>query len=219
MILAGKMISFIAKFALKKPWKRLKGDLERIYYEYLEKVQPKIPLGVIRTLIIAEDHRYYKHCGVDIIAVIRAIFTTIFQKKMSGGSTIEQQLVRTVTCRYEKSLQRKVREILLASLVHKVIPKSDIPGVYLSVAYFGWQMNGIEQACKRLRIQLGFATPQQSASIIARLKYPEPNNPSPKRTRQIRMRKNHILKRAERLFAEVRKKEMEVQASAALLDI
>ena len=65
---------------------------------------------------------------------------------MFGASTINQQLVRVLTNRYERTFKRKVKEILLASLVARAIPKTDIPGIYLSVAYFGWRMNGLVQA-------------------------------------------------------------------------
>jgi membrane carboxypeptidase/penicillin-binding protein len=52
-----------------------------------------------------------------------------------GGSTLEQQLARVVTNRYEPTIRRKIEETLLASLLVGRIPKTDIPGLYLSVAY------------------------------------------------------------------------------------
>jgi len=107
---------------------------------------------------------------------------------------IEQQLVRTLTMRYEISFLRKIREILLACMVYRVMPKSDIPGVYLSIAYFGWKMNGLLEACNLLGYDVNKITLEQSASLISRLKYPEPQKPSPHRLAQIYMRKKYIIK-------------------------
>jgi penicillin-binding protein 1A len=147
----------------------------------------------IDTLILAEDRRFLYHFGFDPIAVIRAIFSLLTKGKLQGASTIEQQLVRTITRRYEITLSRKLREIVLASILSASFPKDRIARAYLCVAYFGWRMNGITQACTQLSINPETATVNQAASIIARLKYPEPKDPSHKRLKQIEERCTHIL--------------------------
>ena len=148
----------------------------------------------LRALILAEDKRYFSHLGFDSIAVARAIWSLLFRRKLQGASTIEQQLVRTVTRRYEITVARKLREILLASVLSASFPKDQMARAYLSVAYFGWQMNGVRQACKRLSVDPMTATAVQAAQIIARLKYPEPDEASPKRLMQIQNRAHHILR-------------------------
>ena len=70
-----------------------------------------------------------------------------------------------------------------------------ILSLYLSAAYFGWNMHGIGQACKVLKLNLNTLTLEESASLIARLKYPEPKNISEQRNNQIKNRTKYILKR------------------------
>ena len=194
MKIFGKVISIVAATVISNTWWKFEQNLASVYAQYRAsvrfKIQPILPL----TLILAEDRRFYRHGGVDPIAIVRAIWCSMVKKMWTGGSTIEQQLVRTLTGRYERTLYRKVKEILLASLVNRVVPKVDIPGVYLSVAYFGWQMNGIQQVSRRLGIELANIRIHQAASIIARLKYPEPRVPPPQRARQITRRTEFLMK-------------------------
>lgn len=194
MRLFGRALSILARLILRGAWRQLGRDLELTYARYCATVRSQIPPIVIATLIVAEDHRFYTHGGVDPIAIGRALWHRATGRKLNGASTIEQQLVRTLTGRYERSVRRKVREIMLATLVHCRIPKSEITGLYLSLAYFGWRMNGIQQACRRLQIELSSATARQAASIVARLKYPEPKEPSPRRARQIAVRTDYVLR-------------------------
>jgi len=189
----GRMTATIALLFLSRAWQGLKVDLEAIYAEYCNTVRSKVPAIVIKALILAEDRRFSKHGGIDPIAIGRAVWNFIVHRKLEGGSTIEQQLIRKVTGQYKRQFYRKMREILIASLVERVIPKYDIPGVYLSIAYFGWRMNGFQQACHRLGIDLSNITPPHAASIVARLKYPQPKVVSDIRARQIAVREKHIL--------------------------
>jgi membrane carboxypeptidase/penicillin-binding protein len=193
MRLIGKLISLIACVVLSKRWSEVKLDLILIHTKYCYTIREQIPPNLVSTLIVAEDHRFFRHRGVDLIAVLRAIRRNIISRKHEGASTIEQQLVRTITCRYERTFRRKITEIFLASLIETVIPKKDIPGIYLSLAYFGWKMNGVKQACLRLDFALTNLSLFQSSLIIARLKYPEPKNPTLLRKQQIYNRSRHIL--------------------------
>ena len=149
--------------------------------------------NLIDTLILAEDKRYLSHLGFDPIAVIRAIWSLLIKHKLQGASTIEQQFIRTITRRYELTLSRKLREILLAFIISASFQKNQIARAYLCVAYFGWHMNGIKQACRRLSVNPETATVAQASQIIARLKYPEPRETSSKRLKQIQDRAAYIL--------------------------
>ncbi|WP_185279267.1 biosynthetic peptidoglycan transglycosylase, partial [Elizabethkingia anophelis] len=95
-------------------------------------------------LIIGEDRRYYQHKGFDVIAIIRAIRNRIFYNKKEGASTIEQQLVRVLTNQYCRTLKRKIKEIILATKLKKMLSKKEIALLYLRLAYFGTDKIGLE---------------------------------------------------------------------------
>ena len=148
-----------------------------------------------KLLISGEDHRFYYHIGFDFIAIIRAIRNRIFYKKVEGASTIEQQLVRVLTNEFERTFKRKIQEILLSTTVSSIIPKNAIPKIYLNVAYYGSEMNGLNQTYSKLGIVDRETMPiEQAAEIVSRIKYPQPSKPNQKRLRQIEIRKQHLLK-------------------------
>jgi penicillin-binding protein 1A len=149
--------------------------------------------AVLRILVLGEDRRFYSHYGVDTKATIRAFLCSLINRQLQGGSTITQQLVRVLTGRYEVTLSRKVFEMALAAKVDASYAKETQLLCYVSIAYFGWQMNGIGQACRRLGLRSPFST-RDAAQLIARLKYPEPKNPSEKLQAKIRNRTQHLEK-------------------------
>ncbi len=193
MQLLGKTLAFLAPILVGDKWAMTAEKLASSYAEYRLRLGSRIPAVLATALIAAEDHRFQRHNGVDLIAITRAVWRYVSQGRREGGSTIEQQLVRTLTRQYDRQLKRKLIEILLAIRVQTIIPKEEIPGVYLSVAYFGWRMNGVPEACKRLGIELARITPEQAAGIVARLKYPEPKKATPLRLEQIALRSRHII--------------------------
>ena len=150
---------------------------------------------LLRLLIAGEDHRFKFHSGVDVIALIRASWKTLILKQREGASTIAMQLVRVLTGKYDKTIDRKLEEMFLAYQLTKYVSRQEILSLYLSAAYFGWNMHGITQACKVLKLNLNTLTLEESASLIARLKYPEPKNISEQRNNQIKNRTKYILKR------------------------
>lgn len=192
------LFALIAEQVLKKEWCELHKSLSREYSKHLCDSECKPSLTLQRLLISGEDHRFFWHPGFDPIAICRAIYRWIFLGRKEGASTIEQQTVRVLTGRYECTLCRKVREIFLATLITRVIPKHDIPAVYLRIAYYGWQMNSFIQACRRLNLQPKRILFDEAAELIARLKYPEPKIPPLKRRVQILRRRDHLI----RLYAQ-----------------
>jgi len=147
-----------------------------------------------KLLISGEDHRFFYHIGFDIIAITRAIKNRLLHNKIEGASTIEQQLVRVLTNDYQRTFRRKIREILLATTLTSVIPKRAIPIIYLNVAYFGADMNGLQQTFTKLQIpKEDKISIEDAASIISRIKYPQPKKESIKRLTQIEMRKQHLI--------------------------
>lgn len=188
------IISFFAKRLYKRYYDTLR---ERTLDEYGKlnslKIDGQAKL-LERLLISGEDHRFKYHIGFDIIAITRAIRNKILYNKKEGASTIEQQLVRVLTDSFEMTLERKIREILLSTTLINIIPRKKIPLLYLQVAYFGTNMNGLKQALDKFKISnLRTLTPEIAAEIISRIKYPEPRILSSKRAKQILLRKNHLL--------------------------
>lgn len=155
--------------------------------------------NLLEFLVAGEDHRFWLHFGVDPIGLARAFLKTSFCNRREGGSTIAMQLVRTITKRYEISLRRKFKEIYLATRVTLSLERKEILKIYLNIAYFGWNMHGIEQACNVLDLDKSALTNYEAASIVARLKYPEPRFNKNKRLRTIDLRANHIMIRFNQL--------------------
>ncbi len=188
------VIRSIAQVLFCKEWQLVRSC---IYSEQLKLMrQPSLKPHVFahRLLISGEDHRHMRHPGFDLYAICRAIWRRLTLRSKEGASTIEQQIVRIITNSYENTINRKIREIMLASLVAKYFPKTILPSIYLIIGYYGWQMNGYSQACKRLDVQPKNMTLEIAAGLVARLKYPEPKVTPHKRLLQIRRRKNHLLK-------------------------
>jgi membrane peptidoglycan carboxypeptidase len=188
-----KLIRSLAKRLYRKKYCLLK---ERLLVEFLL-VQNNQSINfdpLSKILISGEDHRFYYHIGFDIIAIFRAIRNRIFYNKIEGASTIEQQLVRVLINDFDKTFNRKIQEILLATTLTSIIPKNTIPKIYLNVAYYGTGMNGLNQAIHKLGIQeLAKMQIEQAAEIVSRIKYPQPINPNKKRLIQIETRKRHLV--------------------------
>lgn len=151
---------------------------------------------MINFLIVAEDHRYKYHVGFDLIAIFRSILKYIFYNKKEGASTIEQQLVRVVTCDYRYNLCRKIKEIILACYVKSVFEKKRIALIYLNIAYYGTKYQSLDAILGKYSLTKENALENRvCAEIVARLKYPEPLTCSAHRKMQIEMRVKHILYR------------------------
>ena len=151
-----------------------------------------------RLLVLGEDHRMGWHPGVDPLALCRAAWRTYGRSRREGGSTVAMQFVRVLTGRFERTWRRKVDEIALAILLSRYVPKVELPALYLSVGYFGWRMNGIAQACRRLAIDPVGCSLHESAMLVARLKYPQPRRCSATRWQQIAHRSEYLMVRYER---------------------
>ncbi len=163
---------FFEYFKIDNIDKDLKKSLEIIDKCSLVKIDEKL----MDVLIIAEDRRNSIHFGVDVIAIFRAIKVRIFKKVYQGASTIEQQFVRVVSNRYEKSFYRKFREQLLAIAVSKRRTKSEISNAYLSIAYYGYDLEGIAAIKKICGENIKEIDLNKAIELVSRLKYPQPKN-------------------------------------------
>ena len=107
---------------------------QKINYTQINEV-PKIYQNAV---IAVEDHRFYSHNGIDIIAIGRAFVNDI--KAMSfveGGSTITQQLAKNIYFTQEKKITRKIAEVFMAFEIEKNYSKEEILELYLNTSYFG----------------------------------------------------------------------------------
>ena len=188
-----KLIEFLAKRFLKKKYSQLRDRL-LIEFDLIRNNQIINFDPLSKLLISGEDHRFYYHIGFDILAIIRAIRNRIFYNKIEGASTIEQQLVRVLLNDFERTFKRKIQEILLATTVTSIIPKNAIPKIYLNVAYYGTDMNGLKQAMEKLGItKQEIMLIEYAAELVSRIKYPQPKFLNIKRLKQIEARKQHLV--------------------------
>ncbi len=118
---------------------------ERIYVPV-----ERIPTDLIHAFISAEDKKFYKHFGIDIIAIFRAsiinIISFINNQKLIGASTITQQVVKNLLLTNEVSFDRKIKEILLSIRVENILNKDQILELYLNDIYLGFKSYGIAAA-------------------------------------------------------------------------
>ena len=172
------MIYWICERYFRPELEEIRSSVEILRAAHFSKSGGTVPEIAVATLITAEDRRFLGHSGFDPIAILRAIFNYLVHRRISGGSTIDQQFVRTLTKHYERTFFRKFREILLAVYLQRLATKKEIAAMYLLIAYFGWQMNGIVQACRRFEISIPTMSVNQAAFVVASLKYPIPKMPT-----------------------------------------
>ncbi len=111
--------------------KAYKGEKDSYYLEF-----DQIPEIVVKTYIAVEDRQFEKHDGVDYRAILRAVIAMIRNGEVTqGGSTITQQLARTVFLNTEKTWQRKMEEIFIARNLEDKYTKSQIMEFYLNNIY------------------------------------------------------------------------------------
>jgi len=157
-----------------------------------------LPDILIEAMVAAEDRRFHRHLGVDLRAVVRAAWQLACWGQVSGASTIEQQLVRTIRGRYEVTLTRKLTEMAIAIVVSARFEKRMLVEVYARVAYLGWGASGIEQAVRRLGLSLTRLTAYEASTLAAMLKLPMPRCPSDHYRRRLRTRAKYILQHLHR---------------------
>lgn len=97
-----------------------------------------IPDIYINAVISVEDHRFYKHGGIDIIAIGRAFLHDLKAMDLvEGGSTITQQLAKNIYFTQDKKIVRKIAEVFMAWKLEKELSKDKILELYLNTSYFG----------------------------------------------------------------------------------
>jgi len=106
----------------------------------------QIPAYVKDATIAIEDREFYKHHGFSLTGIARAFYKTVFKGKLEGGSTLTQQLVKNSLLTPERTIKRKIKEFVLATLVEATYSKEKILEMYLNQIPYGSTAYGIESA-------------------------------------------------------------------------
>ena len=110
-----------------------------------------IPLDLQHAFVAVEDHRFFKHLGIDPIALGRAVVRDVRSGgAVEGGSTLTQQLARTLFLSNQKSYGRKIREAALAVMIDSALTKDQILELYLNRIYLSGGVYGVETMSRHL---------------------------------------------------------------------
>jgi len=128
-------------------------DGELLYNIYKDKNRTPVPLdripAQVRLATIAiEDAEFYEHTGISYRGIARAAFKLIKDNEVTGGSTITQQLIKNALLTPEKTLVRKIKEIVLAIQVEQTFSKDEILEMYLNEVSYGGTAYGIQEAAQ-----------------------------------------------------------------------
>jgi len=130
-----------------------------------------------RLTLALEDRWFFEHSGIDFRAIPRVIRQLVTLKRVGGVSTIEQQLVRTLLERRERTVKRKSRELLLAWIISHRLSKRDILRTYLASAYFGYRLRGCDQVSELVfRKAASDLEIDEAAFVASLLVYPLPKS-------------------------------------------
>jgi len=127
---------------------------EKLVHEFFKENRSIVPLRdipkpLVQAILAIEDRRFYTHWGIDPIRLMRALVTDIVARRPEqGGSTITQQLARNLFLTHEKTLTRKLKEIVLAVRIEQTYTKDEILEMYFNQIYFGEGAYGVDAAAK-----------------------------------------------------------------------
>ncbi len=157
---------------------RVVSNYGDVYGEYVP--YDKLPKTLIQAVVATEDRRFFVHGGIDIWGILRAMVVNVTHGHLvQGGSTITQQVAKNVFLTPERSLKRKVQEVLLAFWLEGRFTKQEIMAIYLNRVYLGSGAFGVDAASHRYfnkpatDLNLG-----ESALIAGLLKAPSRYAPS-----------------------------------------
>jgi penicillin-binding protein 1A len=158
----------------------------------------EMPEHLINAVIATEDSRFFRHKGIDYVAIVRAAVKDILYGRFKeGGSTITQQLAKILYLSKEKTIIRKLKEAIIAIKLERHLSKEEILELYLNRAYFGGGAYGVEDASrlyfgksvKRLNIK-------EAALLAGLLKAPNLYSPF-KNLKRAEQRASLVLRRME----------------------
>ncbi|HOC07278.1 PBP1A family penicillin-binding protein [Candidatus Woesebacteria bacterium] len=121
----------------------------------------EIPAVLKNATVAIEDRDFYKHSGFDFLTIIRIPYNLIFRKRVVGGSTLTQQLVKNALLTNERTIVRKFKELVLAIQIERKFSKDEILTMYLNEAPYGGNIWGVATA-----VETYFAKPMTELTIV-----------------------------------------------------
>ncbi len=173
-----------------------------LYDIYGEEKRTVVPLSSIpehlkQAVIATEDSNFYHHFGIDPKAIGRAILINLKLKKaIYGGSTISQQLIRSSFLTREKTIKRKIREIISTLELERRYSKDQILEFYLNQIPFGSNCYGVEAASQTFfKKPVSQISLPEAAVLAALIRAPSYLSPYGPHKEELLMRKNYVLDR------------------------
>ena len=181
-----------------------------------------IPIKVINSFLSAEDKNFFTHPGVDAKGVLRAVINNIsniiYSRRLEGASTITQQVAKNFLLSNEVSLNRKIKEAILAFRIERVLSKQRILELYLNQIYLGQGAYGIASASLEYFDKPISKLNYTEAALLAALpKAPSRYNPY-KNKELAKFRRNLVIKNLydnayidEKIYEELVKKKIKLK--------
>ncbi len=171
-----------------------------LYKIYKDENRTKVKLKdispfLIKATLAIEDKDFYHHKGFSFKGIARAFFVNFTGNKVEGGSTITQQLVKNRLLGPQKTLKRKLREIILSILVEGKFSKDEILEMYLNQVAYGGSIYGVEEASwQYFRKHAKDLTLSEAATLAAIPKAPSIYSPYTSNKQLLFSRRNKVLK-------------------------
>jgi 1A family penicillin-binding protein len=157
----------------------------------------KISDNIKNAVLAAEDNGFYQHPGFDVKGILRSIYTDLTSGSTAqGGSTITQQLVGNALVGRQKTIIRKIQELILAVEVEQRFTKDQIFEMYLNQIPFGSNIYGVEAASQAyFGVSAADLSPAQAAALAAMIQRPSYLSPSGSHVAELLARKDYVLTR------------------------
>jgi len=171
----------------------------------------KIPKYVRSAFLAAEDADFFNHGAIEFQGLVRAIWKNVVHGKVvQGGSTITQQVIKTLILGPERSMLRKAREAILAYKLEKYLTKEDILNLYLNNIYMGHGVYGIEAASQIYFGKHVWEITRAEAALLAGIVQAPSRNTPKKHPGNARARQEYVIDQmfAKNMINEKTRKEM-----------
>lgn len=169
---------------------------------------PYNDLSVLETIVVLlEDRRFFQHKGIDWRSWVRELWRFFTFQKHGGASTIDMQFVRTQTGYKQRTLRRKLYEMLLAYLLQSRMNKIAILRSYMGIVYLGSGIYGTTAAAQKIFGKEIYEIDRMEASLIAAMMvYPRPLSPTDEWEDKVARRAEYGLKLFEKFGTRYRRK-------------
>jgi penicillin-binding protein 1A len=190
------------------------GEVGLVKHEHLAAAE--IPDLVVAAVVAAEDQRFFSHHGIDWIGIARAFKTALVARRFKqGGSTITQQVAKNYLLTRDKTLDRKIKEAVIARRIEEKFSKKEILELYLNKVNYGYGRYGIATAAK---FYFGRSIKECSLAEVALLVgiHPSPARYNPRRNIALaKSRQKYVLDRM-LVSGAIKKSEYEAAINAEL---